>query len=299
MAVEVSVGRRVVRLARGQHGAIKLEQLLSAGLTRGGVRARVARGRLVRLFHGVYAVGDPELMPLVWESAALLSLGEDAVLSHRSAAAIWGLAQPNPEVIDVTVIGRRPHGREGVRVHYAKTLSDVTTHSNLRITTPARTLIDFASQVTTSELVAAFGDARAKRLVTDAKLTPALKRAPKNHAGAAIVRRMFDEGGTYDRSEAERLIRGLCKQAQLPQPLTNIMLNGHLVDFFWPDHRLIVEVDGYDTHGNRQAFEKDRRRDQTHIAAGYVVIRITWRQLQHEPIALAARIAQALARRAA
>jgi very-short-patch-repair endonuclease len=212
---------------------------------------------------------------------------------------VWGLAEPDPQVIDVTVIGSNPRPRPGVRIHRVKALTDVTTHSNLRITTVARTLIDFASQASSSELADAFGDARAKRLITDAKLNAALKRTPRNHPGAAVIRRMLEEGGTYERSKAERLMRSLCKQAELSQPLANVLLNGHLVDFFWPEQRLIVEVDGYDTHGNRLAFENDRRRDQTHVAAGYVVIRITWQQLQHEPIAIAARIAQALARRAA
>jgi very-short-patch-repair endonuclease len=282
-----------------QNAAVTAEQLHAVGLSRHAILARVKRGRLVPSFKGVYIVGDPELLPLAKESAALLSLGENAVLSHRSAAAVWGLAQPNPQVIDVTAIGSRPHKRDGVRVHYAKSLTDITTTRNLRLTTPARTLIDFASQASLSELVDAFGDARAKRLITDAKLGASLGRAPRNHPGAAVVRRMLEDGGTYDRSKAERLMRALCKQAELPQPLTNVILNGHLVDFYWPDQRLIVEVDGYDTHGNRLAFEKDRRRDQAHVAAGYVVIRVTWQQLQHEPIAIAARIAQALARRAA
>jgi very-short-patch-repair endonuclease len=299
MAAELSVARRVHGFSHGQNGAIRIEQLLSAGLTRSAIRSRVARGRLVYLFYGVYGVGDPELVPLMRPSGALLSIGESAVLSHRAAAAVWELAEPNPQVIDVTAIGSNPKPRPGVRLHRVKALTDITTHQNLRITTPARTLIDFASQATTSELADAFGDARAKRLITDAKLSAALKRAPRNHAGAAVVRRMLEEGGTYDRSRAERLMRSLCRRAGLPLPLTNVLLNGHLVDFYWPDQRLIVEVDGYDTHGNRRAFENDRRRDQTHIAAGYVVIRITWRQLQHEPIAIVARIAQALARRAA
>jgi very-short-patch-repair endonuclease len=299
MPVDLEIGRAVQRLSREQNGAVMAEQLHELGLSRHAILARVKRGRLVPKFKGVYIVGDPELLPLANESAALLSLGDQAVLSHRSAAAIWGLAQPNPQMIDVTAIGRRPHTRDGVRLHYAKALTDVTTHANLRITTPARTLINFASQASTSELADAFGDARAKRLITDTKLHAALKRAPRNHPGATVVRRMLSEGGTYDRSKAERLMRVVCKQADLPQPLTNVLLNGHLVDFFWPAQRLIVEVDGFDTRGNRQAFEKDRRRDQTHVAAGYVVIRVTWQQLQREPIAVAARLAQALARRAA
>ncbi len=89
------------------------------------------------------------------------------------------------------------------------------------------------------------------------------------------------------------------RAAGLPQPLANVMLCGHLADFLWADQKLIVEVDGYLTHGNRQAFEADRRRDQRYIAAGYVVVRITWWQLQRQPLAVIATIAQALARRAA
>jgi very-short-patch-repair endonuclease len=299
MAAELSVARRVHGFSRGQNGAIRIGQLLAAGLTRSAIRSRVARGRLVYLFYGVYGVGDPELVPLMRPSGALLSIGESAVLSYRSAAAVWGLAEPDPQVIDVTAIGSNPKPRPGVRIHRVKSLTDVTTKSNLRITTPARTLIDFASQASTSELAHAFGEARANRVINDQKLNAALRRAPRNHPGAAVVRGMLREGGTHERSKAERLMRRLCKEAELPQPLTNVILNGHLVDFYWPDQRLIIEVDGYDTHGNRRAFENDRRRDQTHVAAGYVVVRITWRQLQHEPLALAARIAQALARRAA
>jgi very-short-patch-repair endonuclease len=299
MPVDPEAARAVQRLSRSQNAAVRAEQLWALGVTRHAILARVKRGRLVPRFKGVYIVGDPELLPLAEESAALLSLGESAVLSHRSAAAVWGLAQPDSKVIDVTVIGRRPHKRDGIRLHYAKTLTDITTHQNLRITTPARTLIDFGSQASTSELADAFGDAWAKRLISDAKLNAALKRAPRNHSGAAVVRATLTEGGTYDRSKAERLMRRLCRQAGLPQPLVNVMLHGHLADFLWPDAKLIVEVDGYGTHGNRQAFENDRRRDQIHIAAGYVVIRITWLQLEREPLTVVARIAQALAHRAA
>jgi very-short-patch-repair endonuclease/predicted transcriptional regulator of viral defense system len=301
MGVEAAQAREIVRLARAQNGAITATQLSAAGLTRDAVRARVDRGRLVRLFRGVYALGDPALMPLARESGAVLSLGDGAVLSHRSAAAIWGLAEPDPQLIDVTVAGASPRQRAGVRLHRVRKLGprDTATHRNLRVTSPARTLIDFAAQASLTELGDAFGEARARRLLTDAALTGALRRAPRNHPGAATVRATLREGGTYDRSKAERLMRGLCRRAQLPQPLVNVMLHGHLVDFLWPDRRLIVEVDGFGTHGGRRAFESDRRRDQVHAAAGYVVVRVTWEQLQCEPLAVLARIAQALAQRAA
>lgn len=240
-------------------------------------------------------------MPLVRPAAALLSLGANSLLSHRSAAAIWGLAEADPDVIDVTVLERNPKPRPGIRLHRIKQLhpADTGSRNNLRLTSPARTLVDFASQATSSELYDAFGDARAKRLLTDSGLQATLERVPRNHPGAAIVRAIRSEGGTYDRSKAERILRKLCRQAELPQPLVNVRVHGFLADFLWPDANLILEVDGYLTHGTRLAFESDRRRDQVHIAAGYVVLRVTWYQLQHESLAVLARLAQAMARRAA
>jgi very-short-patch-repair endonuclease len=86
----------------------------------------------------------------------------------------------------------------------------------------------------------------------------------------------------------------LLRDAGLPQPLTNTKVEGFEVDFLWPDQKLIVEFDGFQFHGHRAAFERDRRRDQRQIAAGYRVIRITWRQLAEEPLTVVATIARAL-----
>ena len=301
MVVASRSWRDLVRLGRGQNGAIHGKQLRAAGLTREAIRTRVRRGRLVRVFQDVYVMGDPELMPLALPSAVLLSLGEDAVLSHRSAAAIWGLADPDPETIHVTVVGRNPGPRPGVRVHRVKRLhpADATTRSNLRLTSLARTAIDFAAQAAGAERHDAFAEARAKHRLTDRTLHAALDRLPRNHPGAAIVRSMLASGDAHDRSKAERVMRKLCRRAELPAPVVNTMLHGFLVDFLWADAKLIVEVDGHGTHGTRRAFEDDRRRDQIHAAAGHVVIRLTWRQLQAEPMAVIARLAQALARRQA
>lgn len=302
MAVVRAIQQAVERRARAQNGVISWEQLLTAGLTPAAIRAMVRRGDLVRLFRGVYAVADPALLRLARESAALLSLG-DAVLSHRSAAAIWGIAHPDPENLDVTLVGRMARPRPGVRLHEVAHLhpADIRTRHNLRLTSPARTMVDFAAQATSGELEEAFGEARGKRLLSDAALKAALLRAPVNHRGAAIIRalRRDDPGRTYTRSRAERLVRQLVLDAELPKPLVNVGLNGFTVDFLWPGQRLILEVDGRDTHGDPLAFEEDRRRDQIQAAAGYTVIRVTWRQLVEQPMAVLARLAQALARRVA
>jgi very-short-patch-repair endonuclease len=301
MAADPRVEERITNLLRSQNAAITYEQLIAAGLTRGAVRARVARRTLAAVFYRVYVAGDPVMLPLARETAALLSLG-DAVLSHRSAAGVWGITPRDPSAIHVTVVGN-PRARAGVTLHRVSSLhpADIRTRSNLRLTSPARTLIDFAAQASREELDQAFGEARAKRLITDAALEAALGRAPKNHPGAAIIRRRLrgDPGSTYTRSKGERRIRHLMKTAELAQPLVNSKVRGFTADFLWPDARLILEVDGHDTHGDRLAFERDRRRDQIHAAAGYTVIRVTWRQPCDEPLAVVARIAQALAVRAA
>ena len=290
----------VGRISRAQHAQIHLHQLRALGLTRHAIRKRVERGRLVPTLYNVFCVCDPALIALALPAAALLSIGVDAVLSHRSAAAVWGVAQPDPDNVDVTVPGRSPRSRPGVRLHRVARLAaaDQTTRDGLRVTGLARTLIDFAEQASTAELHHAFGEARAKHRLKDRALSAALTRVPHNHPGAAVVRRMLASGGGYDRSLAERKMRALCEQAQLPLPATNVMLNGFLVDFLWHDQRLIVEVDGSGTHDTRQAFEQDRRRDQIHAAAGYLVIRVTWEMLKLEPVAVVARLAAALAHRA-
>ena len=106
--------------------------------------------------------------------------------------------------------------------------------------------------------------------------------------------RALIEDPRLTRSERERLLLRLIEAAQLPKPLTNVAVHGYRVDVFWPSQRLVLEFDGWGAHGHRLAFESDRKRDQVLVAAGIRVLRITDRQLKHEPIAVAARIAQAL-----
>jgi very-short-patch-repair endonuclease len=299
MAVDPWAEKAIEEILRSQNAAVTHAQLIGAGLTRSAIRARVARQALTPVFHRVYVAGDPALIPLARESAALLSLG-DAVLSHRSAAAVWGFAPPDPETIHVTV-ATNPRPRPGITLHRVAHIDpwDIRTRHNLRLTSPARTMIDFAAGASRPELEGAFGEARGNRLLSDAALNASLDRAPVNHPGAAVIRKLGrdDPGSAYTRSEAERVIRRLMRQAELVQPLVNTKLNGFIVDFLWPDARLILEVDGHGAHGHRLAFENDRKRDQIHAAAGYTVIRVTWRQLCREPLSIVARIAQALALR--
>ena len=121
----------------------------------------------------------------------------------------------------------------------------------------------------------------------------ALDRAP-GRSGTATLRALLNDEPTLTRSEAERRLRRLIRDAGLPPPESNVRLLGFEVDFVWRAARLVVEVDGHAFHAHRAAFERDRERDQALVAAGFRVIRVTWRQLEREPLAVMARIAQAL-----
>ncbi|MGZ4311073.1 MAG: DUF559 domain-containing protein [Solirubrobacteraceae bacterium] len=279
-----------------QRAMVHLEQLRALGITRGSYEHRVAVGALHRVFPAVLSLVHPVLEPWAAETAALLYAGDNAVLSHESAAALWGLAAV-PPFVAITVIGRTVERQPGLRLHRVGSIDvrDVRMRAGFPVTSPARTLIDCAGRGPVDDLV---NEARVQKLVTDQALHAAMGRCPRRK-GTAPLRALLDaeQGPQFQRSKAERLLKQLITDAELQPPLFNTYVLGYEVDAYWPAHQVVVEVDGYDAHGHREAFERDRRRDQDLVAAGYVVVRITWRQLTQGPTAVVARIAAALANR--
>jgi very-short-patch-repair endonuclease len=172
---------------------------------------------------------------------------------------------------------------------------DLRNLDGLPVTAPGRTVLDLAA-IGFDRIEAVYSEMLARRLLQERDLVAALERAPRRR-GAAEVRALLDvERRGFTRSEAERIMRKLCRQAQLQEPVSNVRVAGFEVDFFWPAENLIVEVDGYRYHSHRAAFERDRQRDARLLAAGFVVIRITWRQLTEKPLTVVATIASALSR---
>ncbi len=291
-----------MRLAGLQRRLAVREQLLGTGLGRGAIVHRLATGRMREVYRGVYLVGPGDVDPLIGELAAVLYFRGHAILSHRSAAVVWGLLErgPHDDVSLTTVKARR--SRRGLRLHRVKALHrrDLRVRDGLPLTAPARTLLDLAAEEPDADLEEALAVARQRGLASDAEIRAAIERAPRRK-GAARLARLLDAGNAsgFTRSKAERQMRALLRAAELPQPRANVPLLGYVADFFWPQHRLVVEVDGYLFHSDKASFESDRRRDQVFAAAGYTVIRVTWTQLLNEPLAVVARIAQALAARAA
>ncbi len=288
------------RLATAQAGSVKRAQLLSAGVAPNTVKRQLRVGALHRKHTGVYVVGHLALPELGDASAALLACGEGSLISHRSAAHLWALIDRAPAQVDVTLVGRRCRPQEGIKTRSVDEIDprDVRRRRGLPVTGPARTLIDLALDADSEELERAIAEARAMRLIRDGELESALRRS-RGRRGAGRMRAFLRaEGGpALTRSGGERRMRALLRAAGLPQPLVNASAAGYEVDFLWPAQRVIVEVDGYDFHRHRRAFELDRRKDMALRDAGFHVIRITGRALVRESLAVVAHIAREVDRR--
>jgi very-short-patch-repair endonuclease len=288
----------IARLAADQHRVVTWPQLLAAGLGRRSVAHRVALGRLYRIHQGVYLLEPPETATrLTLFAAAVRAYGRDALLSHRSAAELWGLLPPEPGDVDVTVVGRNPGKRSGIRRHRITALDprDARTRTGLRVTAPARTALDLSPCLLAEHLEGLVAAARVERLATDRQIVDTLGRCP-THPGVAALKAVLRTAGgpSLTRSRAERRLLELVRQAGLSVPVTNARTGAYEVDFLWQEARLAVEVDGYAFHGDRAAFERDRRRDAALLSAGWRVMRFTWRQIVEEPLLVVGRIAQML-----
>ena len=288
----------VAEIAARQHGVVTTAQLAAAGLGRRAVAHRVKHRRLTPLHRGVYLVG-PNHTSLTSPMAAVLACGPTAVLSHHAAAALHGIAPERTGAIDVTVPSGRPESRPGVRVHRTRHLAsaDVTEERGIRVTTVARTLVDLAGELPARELRRAVEEAQIQRKLDHLSLGEAVDQARGRRGVAALRAAVQTAEPKLTRSEAERRLLRLVEAAYLPRPATNVRLGRYEVDALWHGERLVVEVDGFAFHSTRAAFERDRRRDAELQAAGYRVMRVTWRQLADEPEAVVARLAAALVSR--
>jgi very-short-patch-repair endonuclease len=288
------VERAVARIAARQDNVIAREQLIAAGLGRGAIDHRVRVHWMQRIHQGVYLIGAAPPTAVARARAARMACGVSAVVSHRSAACLYRLLPELGEEVEVTVVGRNAHRQEGIRIHRAADMAaeDVVTVRGMPVTSIARTICDLAATESRDDVMHAFQEGLYRRAVTPRSLAAVLAREPKRK-GAPVIQALIRDP-RLTRSERERLLVKLIDQAQLPRPLTNVRTQGIPVDVLWPAEKLIVEFDGWGAHGHRLAFEKDRKRDQILVAAGYRVIRVTDRQLLDEPLAVIARIAQAL-----
>jgi predicted transcriptional regulator of viral defense system len=285
----------IAAIANRQHGLVTLAQLDELGMDRRTAAARVKSGRLHRVHRGVFLVGYPRLSTETAFLAAVLSGGLGAVLSHGSAAALWGFWREEDRGIHVIAPNRRGRSPRGIVAHRDGWLpsSDTTVLRGIPCTTVARTLLDQAAVLSPRELRKALGEAEVMRLVNHSQLRSQIRRG-RGRRGVARLRALIDEvhpQNKRSRSELERRFLHVCLQVGLPQPQVNVSLRvgdrRYKPDFLWRPQRLILEADSRRFHDTDTAFVDDRRREQRLQLAGWRVSRFTWEQVEFEPSVLA------------
>ncbi|HEU4657997.1 MAG TPA: type IV toxin-antitoxin system AbiEi family antitoxin domain-containing protein [Capillimicrobium sp.] len=289
--------RLMARLAARQYGLVTWAQLRALGFSAAAIGRLVADGRLIRLHRGVYAVGHAVLRTEGIWLAAVLACGDGAVLSHRSAGALWQLGHATSPLVDVSANrARRP--RHGIAVHHCRLdPADITTRRGIPVTTLPRTLLDLAECLPRAGLSRTIEQAMRLELYDRAALDATMDRAYGRHA-LRPLRACLDEldpTAARTKSELERLALPAIVAAGLPKPEVNVEVEGYEVDLVWRDARLAVELDSRTWHALPTAFERDRRRDADLQAAGWRVLRFTWRQLVAERAWVVTRIADLLA----
>lgn len=266
-----AIARKISQLAESQQGNVGRQQLLALGLSGDAIQHRITTGELVPKYAGVYAVGHRELGPIPIAAAVVLACGDDAVLSHDSAAALWGLG-PWPQRQEVTAPYQRR--REGIVSHRSTTLTpdDVTVHYGIPVTTPVRTICDIAPRRSDDDLLEAVDDARIATYLTPTALEELIDRCPR-------LRRLVDPNSGPTRSRLERAFRRFAEKYDLPPYRLNVWLHGYEVDVVFDAEKLIVELDGWLFHRGRRSHDESRERD-THLKDhGFDTIRITSKRL--------------------
>lgn len=278
---------------------ITRDQLVSAGVVPDVIDHWVRRGRLHPRHRGVYSLTPPPYPPFSAEMAAVLAVGANALLSHASAAFVWGI-RPAPEgTVDVTVVGRQARHRAGIRIHRVSHLlaRDVRRSHDIPITSPARALLDIAPTLDDRELELAVHEAFALKLLTATRLMASLKDYPCRRGSARLAELARQSRSSRTRSGGEEQLLRLIRRSRMPHPQVNAQLGGWNLDFYWPEHRLVVEVDGIDFHSSRVSVERDHRKDLELRRRGIDVLRFVGRQVRREPELLLVTIARELALR--
>ncbi|MDX6657407.1 MAG: hypothetical protein QOH62_2200, partial [Solirubrobacteraceae bacterium] len=236
---------RIAELANRQWGVVTNADLIALGATRRQIDARLAQGRLIRLHRGVYAFGHARLTPHGRWLAAVLGCGPGATLSHRSAAALWGLRATPGGAIDVTIPRSGRNRRHGVLLHTSRRLmaEDIAVVDGIPVTTPARTIVDLAD-IEAQHRVRRAAD-QAERLNLHAPIVPIEGRRGIRSLVALEHERL---GTQLTRSELEEAGLDVARQANLPRPEVNAMVEGTECDFVWRAQRLVLEIDGFAFH---------------------------------------------------
>jgi predicted transcriptional regulator of viral defense system len=290
--------RPISELAKKQHGVVSIWQLAELGFSKDHISREASNARLHQIHHGVYAVGHTALSRHGHCIAAVFSCGDGALVSHRSAAWLWGLTKWWQPIVEVTATSPR-QTRHEITVHSATALvvEDRSAFEGIPATAVPRTLLDFAA-IDPRFLGGAIEQAERLGLLDLIAIDALLKRS-RGFRGVARLRDALEiyRDPAFTRSRLERRFLALVKRAGLPRPSMNSFVEGYELDAYWPAERFAVELDTYDYHGGHAAFEHDRMRQEDLKLAGIEMTRVTGARLDREPEAVVARLRLLLAQR--
>lgn len=283
-------------LAHRQHGVVSVGQLHEMGYSKSSIEKGVRNGRFHSLDRSVYAVGHTRLDRHGRCFAAVFACGPGAVLSHHSAGWLHGLARWEPEPFHVTgPVARRP--RLPVRIHRARQLEEADRQlvEGIPVTSVSRTLLDLAAAVKFEWLEKMVERSEDLELF-DLRAVEDLLARTVGHHGQGRLRKAIAlyKPSSLTRSGLEKRFLELCLDAGLPQPRTNFVVHGFELDCYWPEFRFAVELDVFETHGTRAAFERDRQRQEDLLLHGIAMTRVTGPRLEREPDEVVRRVARLL-----
>lgn len=224
--------------------------------------------------------------------AAVLSAGPGAVLSHRSAGALWGIL-PSAAITPEVTRAARCQARSGVRLHCCALPPDETgLIDGIPVTSAPRTALDVAGMSSTVVVERMLNELEVRGITDKLSIPDLLARYPRKPGRRKLLDLIGDGAATrgVTRKELERRFAALLAKTDLPRPRRNadVAVRGRFfnVDCLWAEQRVIVELDGAAVHGTRRAFERDREKDRLLMADGWRVVRVTWRQLRDDPAAV-------------
>ena len=294
----------ILTLAVRQHGVVARRQLLASGVGPSLIEGRLANRRLIRVFPGVYSLGTGALGREGRWMASVLGAGEGALLSHRSAAYLHGLLAPGSGAIEVLRKNSEAHSKRSrptagaagfsmvVRSTTRLPTGDVAEVSGIPVTSVARTLLDLAAVSDLRRTKSALIEAERLRAVSRSDLEETIERGRGWH-GVKRLRRALNELDPTEaetRSDLEVEMLRLCREYRIPRPAVNVAVGDFVVDFLWREARLIAEVDGFEFHGSRTMFRRDRRRDVDLQLLGYRVSRFSHRDVVVDAATTAAKL---------
>lgn len=290
----------LANLAERQHGIVSIRQLTGPlGYSQTAVHREVSAGRLHRLYRGVFAVGHTNLSLHGHCLAAVLACGPNALLSHVSAAWLWGLTKTSPLPASVSTPLHRQR-RPQIRLHEARSLAaeDRALREGIPVTSLPRTLLDLAATVRFEWLEKMIERSEDLELFDLGAVEDLLDRTVGHHGHGRLRRAIaLYKPSSFTRSGLEKRFLELCLEAGLPQPRTNYVVQGFELDCYWPEFRFAVELDVFETHGSRAAFERDRERQEDLLLHGIAMTRVTGPRLEREPREVIRRVARLLEQR--